>query len=136
MKKPEWLRRDLIQSPCYYTLCTTEKQFHTELKRMKLARGTWPSFNKTKHADATTHFFNTPEQKLCAIVCIKPPDPKTVEPLQICAMLVHEAVHIWQEIRQHLGETYPSSEFEAYSVQRLAQALMYEYAHQAVGLKR
>jgi hypothetical protein len=35
------------------------------------------------------------------------------------ALLVHESVHVWQEIRKRMGEKEPSSEFEAYSVQSI-----------------
>jgi len=32
-------------------------------------------------------------------------------------------VHVWQRIRQRMGEREPSIEFEAYSIQRIAQDL-------------
>lgn len=40
-------------------------------------------------------------------------------------LVIHEAVHIWQEIRTMMNEKEPSIEFEAYSIQRIAQDLMY-----------
>ncbi|ENV34551.1 hypothetical protein [Acinetobacter gerneri] len=48
--------------------------------------------------------------------------------MQIHGLLLHEAVHIWQEIKLLMGENDPSVEFEAYSIQALAQDLfeMYE----------
>lgn len=42
-------------------------------------------------------------------------------------LLLHEAQHIWQELRKKMGEEDPSSEFEAYSVQRIAQDLFDMY---------
>ena len=47
---------------------------------------------------------------------------------QIHGLLLHEAVHIWQELREKMGEESPSAEFEAYTVQSIAQNLfeMYE----------
>lgn len=48
--------------------------------------------------------------------------------VEIHGLLLHEAVHVWQRIKQRMGEKEPSIEFEAYSIQRIAQDLfdMYE----------
>lgn len=43
--------------------------------------------------------------------------------IQIHGLLLHEAVHIWQEVIQLMGEEKPSTEFEAYSIQAIAQDL-------------
>lgn len=43
--------------------------------------------------------------------------------LQVYGLLLHEAVHIWQRIKVLMGEKEPSIEFEAYSIQRIAQDL-------------
>lgn len=45
------------------------------------------------------------------------------EPIEVYGLLLHEAVHIWQRVRQLMGETNPSVEFEAYSIQAIAQDL-------------
>lgn len=52
-------------------------------------------------------------------------------PIQIAALLCHEAVHIKQEICLLWGETNPSPEFEAYTVQTIAQELMESYCEQS-----
>lgn len=41
------------------------------------------------------------------------------------SLIVHEAVHIWQELKKRMNEKEPSSEFEAYSIQRISQDLLY-----------
>lgn len=47
--------------------------------------------------------------------------------IEIHGPLLHEAVHIWQRIRKLMGEKKPRTEFEAYSIQRIAQYLYEMY---------
>lgn len=129
--KLEWLDRALLVSPICYALCLSEKEFHAELKQMKLPVDTWPSFNKTSHANATTTFFSgTKHHQPCAIVTVSPPSKRVVDTKVVHAMLAHEAVHIWREIAKHIGEDFPAAEQEAYAIQRIAQSLMFSYDHQ------
>lgn len=48
--------------------------------------------------------------------------------IEVYGLLLHEAVHVWQKVRRLMGEREPSTEFEAYSIQAIAQDLfkMYE----------
>lgn len=129
----KWLDRSLVVSPYYYCLCVNEKSFRKQLKSMDLPKSDWPSFLATKQADATVHFFEHSNGSLCAIVCIRAGKQHSIE--QVFAMLTHEAIHIWQEIRDYLGEKFPSKEFEAYSVQTLCQRLFESYVTQTKGKK-
>lgn len=125
-----WLDRGLMFSPIYYGLCLDDKSFQKELKRLKINEPV--RFIKNDHSDATVHFFET-DNKVSAIVCLGKTKGKTS--MQINALLLHEAVHIWQEIRLSIGEKSPSSEFEAYSIQAIAQNLMYAYDDMKKGKK-
>lgn len=125
----QWLDRDLIRSPYSFALCLSEKEFKQELRRLELPRKEWPSFLATNHSSATVHFFErNGDIDFCAIVCIG--DTSKVELEQVYAMLVHEAVHIWQAVRDNIGERHPSQEFEAYSIQAISQRLMFSYKEQ------
>ena len=108
--KPQW-----FESPfqhIVYTLCRTKK----EIKKT----GFKPTESK---ADANTTFY-TNGSGTAAIVLL----PKNKEGLNAnYALLTHEAIHIWQEIKLIMGEDCPSKEFEAYSVQRIAQDLFHLY---------
>ncbi len=90
---------------------------------MAVPKEEWPFFITN---DATTHFFEKGDGGLCAIVCIRP-RTKDRSMIQLYALLVHEAVHIWQHILKEVGEHSPSSEFEAYAIQTLSQRLMEAY---------
>lgn len=126
--KLEWLNRDLLTSPYCYALCLSQESFDGEMKRLKIPKKDRPDFQKTAHANATVHFFEAKNAERCAIVCMG--SAKGFDREQIYALLVHEAVHIWQRIRESIGETYPGDETEAYAIQRLAQSLMFSYKEQ------
>lgn len=124
----EWLDRALVVSPYYYGLCTNEKDFHKELKKLKVPRETWPCFLGSASANATTHFFEKGDGAKCCIVTITAKKKHSLA--QVYALLTHEAVHIWQAIREDFGEKSPSSEFEAYAIQTLSQMLIQSYERQ------
>lgn len=119
----KWLNRDLIVGP-YLVLCTTEADFHRVMKHCKVPRGNWGPW-VSDGADARTHELINPDGGHVAVVCIRVTGQ---EPCQIAAMLVHEAVHVWQFHRDRIGERSPSMEFEAYSIQAISQRLFYAYA--------
>lgn len=121
--KLNWLDRNLIKSPVFYALATSEAILEKELKRLKF-KG---DCGVTKGAGATTNFLTNTDGEVVALVCLF---EHSHDKLQIYALLVHEAVHIFQEIRKSLSESDPSSEFEAYSIQSICQNLFYEYERQ------
>lgn len=116
-----WLSRRLMDSPVYFCLCLTEKQFKKKLKHLDVREEL--SFVNCG-SDATTHYFER-DGKVTAIVCL--PFSKKFSLDQHVALLVHEAVHIWQQVRECIGEHSPSKEFEAYSVQSITQELLGYY---------
>lgn len=58
--------------------------------------------------------------------------------IEVYGLLLHEAVHVWQKVKKLMGEKEPSSEFEAYSIQAIAQDLfkMYEESEVNDGMER
>lgn len=124
--EPIWLDRALFVNSQYYTLCTTEEQFHKILKYLKVPKKQWPPFLNSG-ANATTHYFANDTLK-STVVCMPP--RAEMSNAQIVALLCHEAVHIWQATRKHYGERKPSAELEAYAIQSLTQRLVEEYERQ------
>lgn len=122
--KPRWLDRRIAAPGPYLTLCLSEEEYDAALAHLKCKHyGPWIS---TPQASATTHHLNNPDGNLCCIVCLEDPSGRT--PIEIAGLLVHEAVHIWQEYCLFYGEKSPGMEQEAYAVQSIAQELMAEYA--------
>jgi hypothetical protein len=119
----KWLDRSLVISPIYYGLCNNEKDFKKELKRLGIPKNDRPDFI-SHNANATVHFFES-NGKTCSIVCVGCTEGRSKN--EIAGLLIHEAVHIWQEIRINIGEKETSHEFEAYSIQTIAQKLIEAY---------
>lgn len=119
----KWLDRDIIRGP-YLTLCTTPEQF--DAVNAYLGIDDAPEFQKTDHSDATLHTMEHEQHGLCCVLCLGSTEGRT--PIEIAGLLVHEAVHVWQKFSAYIGEDAPSKEFEAYSIQTIAQTLMAAYA--------
>lgn len=126
----KWLDKPNSHPAPYMTLCLNEKQFKEALARIKI---TTPIDFVGRGSNATTHIF-TLDGKVTCIVCLRPAKHHTLN--QIYAVLVHECVHIWQELREMIGEKNPSSEFEAYTIQWICQQFFYAYTDAKRGRRR
>lgn len=121
----KWLSGTLVDLAYDLTLCTNVSQFHKVLKNIKLPREDWPPYLLAEDDDATAHFLRAPDKRRYAIVCVS--DQTTSSAAQTLALLVHEAVHVWQWHCDVMGEDEPSREFEAYSIQAISQSLIQAY---------
>lgn len=119
----KWCGNTLMRGP-FLALVQTEAAFHKELKRMRLPATEWPRWLNA-NADATTHTLINSKGKLCIFVALGP--CVGCSGIEIAGLLVHEAVHVFQRYCEHIGEDRPSTEFEAYSTQAIAQELMAAY---------
>ena len=99
-----------------YALALSKKH----MKQLGVSKDEFLSLN----TPAQVEFFNV-DNSVLAVVQIN--NRKKQKPDWINAMIVHEAVHVWQEIREMMYEKEPSSEFEAYSIQQIASNLMSEF---------
>lgn len=122
MAKVKWIDRELIRSPLYYCLCTTEKEYLREMRKLDIKD---PDKWLKGHANATTHYITNDDKATCALVCFRIDDKRTI--LEMETLLVHEAVHIFQEICVDIGEHKPSHEFQAYGIQRISLNLLHEF---------
>lgn len=121
----EWCSKMLVQNPWNYCVVLTQKEFDRVLKKNKINE--IPDDDvRLSDAAATVSFYTSPKGAKIAIVKIGP-KVKKYSKAQIDTILVHEAVHIWQAVRESLYEDSPSSEFEAYSVQKISHELILAY---------
>lgn len=99
-----------------YALALSKKH----MKQLGVSKDEFLSLN----TPAQVEFFNV-DNSVLAVVQIN--NRKKQKPDWINAIIIHESVHVWQEIREMMYEKEPSSEFEAYSIQKISLDLMSEF---------
>ena len=127
--KPRWLSRRIAAPGPYLTLALNQDEFDRILRQMKVKLDA-PWVRASAHA--TAHVFEN-RQGVACIVGIR--DWVGRDPIEVAGLLVHEAVHIWQEYATAIGEKNPGSEQEAYAIQSISQELMAEFARRTAPLR-
>ena len=122
--KINWLDRRIAAPGPYLCLCLSESEFNAAIKQM----GIRPidGWIKSPQADATAHHLRSPKKGLAIVVCLNGWENRN--PIEVAGLLVHEAVHAWQEWCDYYGEDNPGREQEAYGVQAVSQELMAEFS--------
>ena len=131
-KNPKWLDRNLAVPAPFLTLCLTVEQWRKAIKNTGIDPQT-PMFGNG-YSDATTTILSNNDGDLMALVAVR--TPSKLKPIEIACLLVHEAVHIWQEYCDNIGEHKPGSEQEAYAIQLLSKELMQEYVRLTKEVKK
>lgn len=117
-----WLDRDTVRAP-HTILCMSAKEFQRVARKCGVSDpGVW--MNESVH-HAVVHTWEKPGELIC-VVCLNPEAMKS-DPIDVACTLVHESVHIFQRLCDSIGEDKPSREFEAYSIERIAERLMREF---------
>jgi hypothetical protein len=83
-------------------------------------------FNSLSRAMACTHLFDDANGERVAIIVLK--KQQLMSFVDVFALLAHEAVHVWQDWCECVGEDSPAIEQEAYAIQGIAHALFTRYA--------
>ena len=123
-RAPRWLDRRVACPGPYLALVLSQAEFDRAMRDCKQPLGR--SYLSTARADATTHLLTNDRGETVAVVALG--DTTGRSSVEIAGLLVHEAVHVWQEHCESIGETCPAREQAAYGVQSIAQELMAEYA--------
>lgn len=103
--------------PVYFGFCPDEAAWKRAVKRLGCSGEQYPT-----EAGRCTSFEK--DGKLCILVTVADGTEKHHSQIEVTGLLVHEATHVWQYVRDHMGEKEPSVEFEAYAMQAIFQGLM------------
>lgn len=124
--KPRWLDRRIAWPGPYLCLCLSEAEYLAALSHLGLIScdDEWCGDDAGK-----THHARNAKIGVACVVCIRPREGRSA--IEIAGLLVHEAVHAWQEYCRDIGEHKPGNEQEAYAIQAIAQELMSEYVRRS-----
>lgn len=121
MKNDGWLNRTLMWGP-HLALVTSQAEYKKALKDLNL---TDTDLFVPNDWNACTHTFKTEQGNVACIVGINMAHAANMEPIDVAALLVHEAVHVWQYTEKSAGGTHPfGDEGEAYGIQNISAVLM------------
>lgn len=119
----KWLDRETVRAP-YTALCLSAKEFNAAARHCGVGDpGVWLDESRQM---AVVHTWEKAGKLVC-VVCLHQ-DSLKADPIEVAATLVHESVHVFQRLCDSIGEDAPSREFEAYSIERIAERLMREFA--------
>lgn len=121
--KPNWLDRRVSAPGPYLALVLSQGEFDAAMRHCRVQEGR-PFVNAGAHA--TTHCLDNGRGDLACVVGLS--DTSGRDPIEVAGLLVHEAVHVWQQHCESIGEDNPAAEQEAYGIQAIAQELMAEYS--------
>ena len=107
--------------PTRYAFVPSEKAWNAEVKRLG-ANEPYPDSD----GRCTTLQNKETGQLACLVTISEKMDGR--DPMGVIGLIVHEAVHVFQSLREDIGEDRPSEEFEAYSIQNISLNLIDAYA--------
>lgn len=122
-KAAMWLDRSLFQGPCV-ALVVNERQFLAAKKTLGVECAD-PLLEGNLHA--CVHSYQNQAGELVCIVGVSLDACRQMDGIAIAALLAHEAVHVWQHVRDRLGPGDLGREMEAYAVQNITGNLMRAY---------
>ena len=108
--------------PVAIGFCPNRKAWEREVARLNIASQYPEAANKGGHTEMSVN-----DKTGEAIIIVTVFDGGDRDAHELIMTLVHEAVHVWQFICQHIGESSPGIEVEAYSIERIAHNLIEAY---------
>lgn len=119
--RAKWVSRTILESHCYIVLCLSDEQLQSEKKRLNVKGDV--EFPKERNG-RVIELVRT-DGKYCNIVCINLHGVS--DTVEINGLIVHEAVHIYQNIMEYIKEDDPGIEIEAYVIQHIFKNLADTY---------
>lgn len=118
---PMWISKEVGIPLMSWCLCVSEDAYRVAIKQLEKENKRIP--HKWIDSGAECQFVYSDGKVTDCIICMVEKE----DPIDNAAFLVHEAVHVWQEFCNSIGEEKPSIEFEAYTIQYIATRLFHAY---------
>lgn len=122
MNKPQWLDRTLLIGP-RMAFVASPAQFKAAKRRAGVECDD-PWLEPGWHA--CTHTFRSSGGQLLCIVAVDLETAQQMDPIDVAALLAHEAVHVWQHTADFIGGEL-GREMPAYAIQNISAQLMRAY---------
>jgi len=121
---PMWMSTEVGTPLFSWCLCIDERAYEKVLSQMAKQgkRIRWNFPEEPGHAICQFVFGDNDEVDYCFVLL-----KETDNPVENATILVHEAVHIWQEYAKSIRENSPSDEFMAYTIQNITKRLFDAY---------
>ena len=122
--KRQWLDRRIASPGPFLALCLNQQQLESACRDLNMVV---PEFFALPGPKGRVVTFEGARGLACVVMVRNVED---CTPIEVAGLLVHEAVHVWQQYADDIGERNPGTEQEAYAIQSIAQELMAEFARQ------
>ena len=110
--------------PVAIGLCPSEAAWDREIKRLNGTQE-WPEIADKNGGGYTLLGRNDVTGTATILVCVGAGSER--DALEVILTLVHEAVHVWQFVREVIGERAPGIEMEAYGIEGISRGLIEVY---------
>lgn len=117
-----WCETGWFSHRFYFGFCPSPKVYEAEMQRLGV-----PAHDRRypTTAGACTYLTNNDGKLTCIVTLMDTVD--TCNTIQIVGVVAHEAVHVWQQLCDLIGEDSPSAEFEAHAIQAITEELLCAY---------
>ena len=127
--KADWLNRNLVTGP-YLCLVLSQAEYHQAMEDLDIEPHLWGEWIKPGYNGLVQTLQSKKGDHAC-IVSIANWEGR--DPIEVAGILIHESVHVFQSLCRIMGESYPSDEFEAYTIQVIAMRLMDSFERKVDG---
>lgn len=108
--------------PVAIGFCATKKAWDREIKRLN-GDQPWPGA-----ADRGGYtLLGTNDKTGCSTIIVCIGNGAERDAMEVIMTLLHEAVHVWQFVREVMGEKSPGIEMEAYGIEGITRGLIEAY---------
>jgi len=105
--------------PLYVGICLSEKEYKKQMKHLGAEDVSLPFI--MEGANATMHHIVRAGKEDICLVCLDGNELFNRPQTEIYGLIVHECVHVLQQLKATIGEKDMSKECEAYFVQNISQ---------------